>query len=427
MAVQTNPITAWIPVHAGSITFCHSHMTPAAMPSQTILIPGHRVPEIQSQTADMPALMPFQTPMTMLRNVSELRHASTRPATRATRPAMISPIGFADIAALRTHCAAAHAFVAPETIICHATYAPRRTVSISHCAAWAASWMPIRTSIGRNSAPITPAATAKMSRFSPTKRVMLANQSTAVEMTDTSDRNATTTTPATICPTAEMTGHKVRSTPTITWKIPIAFCRCTDNSDPMFSASPRNRAARSSRIGAIVDHMPDSAPMIPDKSRPPEPRPEKMPASAPLTHSTAGPIRPSILSIPEVNQPSSVGMRSKIGLSSVADMRETAARMFDSAPWTVFPASSAAPAVPDSIASRNCSKLILPFEARAATSSCATPRCSASIGMTATPRSPSWRMTSPPTLPEVATLPKICAISSRPVPARAAVLTTVPR
>src|SRR5699024_3646316 len=72
---------------------------------------GQEVFMNQSTTACAAALMAPHTVSQIWRPVSVLVKNSTRPATRAAIPAMTRPMGFADMAAFHSHCAAATALV----------------------------------------------------------------------------------------------------------------------------------------------------------------------------------------------------------------------------------------------------------------------------------------------------------------------------
>ena len=72
----------------------------------------------QSATAAAAALIAPQTVSQISRPFSVFVKKRTSPATRAAIPAMTSPIGLALIAAFRSHCAAAAAFVQTAIAFC---------------------------------------------------------------------------------------------------------------------------------------------------------------------------------------------------------------------------------------------------------------------------------------------------------------------
>src|SRR5690606_37821226 len=72
-------------------------------------------PLSQSQTATAADLIDSHTPVTMLRNVSDLCHAVTNAAARPTSARTISPLGFIAKTTLRAVCTAVNASVTPRT------------------------------------------------------------------------------------------------------------------------------------------------------------------------------------------------------------------------------------------------------------------------------------------------------------------------
>src|SRR5690625_3105966 len=74
-----------------------------------------KAPLSQSQTATPADLIASHAPVTTLRNVSDLFHATTNAAARPTSARTMSPMGFIAITTLRADCTAVNATVTPRT------------------------------------------------------------------------------------------------------------------------------------------------------------------------------------------------------------------------------------------------------------------------------------------------------------------------
>ena len=85
---------------------------------------GHAVPVNQSVTDFAAPLIPSHAPVTTVRKVSDLFHATASPTPSATSARTTRPIGFANIAAFKSHCFAAASDVAADRLPSHFTNPP---------------------------------------------------------------------------------------------------------------------------------------------------------------------------------------------------------------------------------------------------------------------------------------------------------------
>src|SRR5699024_4772907 len=101
-----------MPLKAGRMPFCHSHLAALPMFAKAALIHGHAVFRNHATVAAAARLIPAHAASTIRRKVSLFLYARTIPAPRAMSAVMTSPMGFIRRTALNARWARTSALVA---------------------------------------------------------------------------------------------------------------------------------------------------------------------------------------------------------------------------------------------------------------------------------------------------------------------------